>query len=366
MRQIKLIHAADLHLDSSFESLSDEAAEKRREGQRKLLFKIAELAENCGAQAVLLCGDVFDSDAVSKSTEEAFCRAFAALAIPVFVSPGNHDPYTPSSVWARMALPANVYVFKRESVECQELPEVNLRVWGAGFENNFCKPILDGFSAPDKSMGLVDVMVIHGDVYSGKSDYNPITSRQIESSGMDYIALGHIHNRSTVQTVGSTAFAYPGCTEGRGYDEIGETGAFIVTISDNGAAAELIPLGGSRYDILKINISAGNALAEINKASLDYTDKDYLRIVLTGECEELPDTAALRRELEGRFAELQLRDETVKKRDVWELVGQDSLTGLFLEKLRAMLDTSKTDEERRVIELAARYGLAALESGGVK
>lgn len=366
MNPLKFIHAADLHLDSRFESLPAASAEKRRGGQRELLNRIAQAAEKYGAQAILLSGDIFESDSVSRETEEAFCRAFAALPLPVFVSPGNHDPYSPSSVWARMPLPENVFVFKRETIECVDLPELNLRVWGAGFENTFCKSILEGFAAPEKRAGMADVMVIHGDVCAGKSDYNAITGAQIASSGMDYIALGHIHSRSALQTAGDTAFAYPGCTEGRGYDETGESGALLVTVSDSGVTSEFVPLGGSRYEIVTVDVSGGNALDEINRTTLDYSDKDYLRIILTGECEELPDTAALRRALEGRFAELQLRDETIKKRDVWEQEGQDSLAGVFLQKLRTMLDSARSDEERRLIELAARYGLAALESGGVK
>ena len=61
MKEIKLLHAADLHLDSAFESLSPEAAEQRRQGQRELLFCIEEIAEKRGASAVLLSGDVFES-----------------------------------------------------------------------------------------------------------------------------------------------------------------------------------------------------------------------------------------------------------------------------------------------------------------
>lgn len=366
MRELKLLCAADLHLDSPFEALPEKAAQKRREGQRKLMFKIAELAESHGAQSILLSGDVFESNEVSMDTQDAFIRAFGTLDIPVFVSPGNHDPYTDSSVWARMRIPQNVHIFKNEKIDCVELSDLNLRIWGAGFENSFCESLLENFKAPPKTEDIFDVMVLHGDVCSGNSGYNPITRKQLADSEMDYVALGHIHTRSKPEKVGKTVFAYPGCTEGRGYDETGVMGVYLVTLSDKGVNVKLLPLGGVRYEIITVDVSDKNPLEAIKAATMELSDRDYCRIILKGECEELPDAAALRAALEGRFAELQLRDETVKKRNIWQQTGQDSLSGVFLTKLRSKYDSAKQQDERKLVELAAYYGIAAIESGGGK
>lgn len=362
MRQLKIFHAADLHLDSEFASLSPEAAEGRRRGQREILRRIAEAAGDRGAQALLLAGDVFESDRVSPETQREFCRVMGELDMPVFISPGNHDPYGPACVWARMELPENLRLFKSESFDCLELPELNARFWGAGFEKAFCPPLLRDFTTPEKREGVFDLMVLHGDLGPG-GDYCPISRAEIEKSGMDYIALGHIHTRSPLERAGKTAFAYPGCPEGRGYDELGEMGGYLITLTEEGVRAEFVPLGGARYEILKIELEGREPLKAINSAVLDLSDKDYCRIILTGEIESLIDLSALRRALEGRFAELQLRDETCEKRDVWAQAGQDSLAGLFLQKLKDRLETA-SPEERRKIELAAGYGLAALENGG--
>lgn len=366
MSELKLFHAADLHLDSGFESLPPEAAESRRKGQRELLFHIADTAQGKGAQALLLSGDVFENDNVSAETQRAFCNAMGGLDMPVFVSPGNHDPYTASSVWARMNLPENVRVFRGEEITCADYPKLNARFWGAGFMNSFCPPLLKGFEPPEKSDGIFDVLVLHGDLSPGFSDYCPITRAELEKSGMDYAALGHIHTGGGLQFAGKTAFAYPGCTEGRGYDELGEKGGLFITLSPTGANAEFIPLGGVRYEIFELDVSGGDAPDIINQATADLSDKDYCRIILRGELKLPIDLIYLRKALEGRFAELQLRDETVEKRDVWEQAGQDSLTGLFLEKLKVLLEAAHDDRRRRIIELAARYGLAALENGGGK
>lgn len=364
MRKLKLLHAADLHLDSAFESLTPEAAQARREGQRQLVFRLAELAEKLAVDAVLLCGDIFNGLEVSKEAVRDFCRAMGALPCPVLIAPGNHDPYTAYSMWETVHLPENIFIFKKEKIECIQLPGVKARFWGAGFQNAFCKPLLRDFEAPEKRSDLPDIMLLHGDVGNGESAYNAISREDILKSGMDYIALGHIHTASALKTAGETRYAYPGCTEGRGFDETGEKGALFVTVTDEGVKSDFLPLGGVRYEIFRVDVSEGEAAKEIMKAASGMKTTDCCRIILTGECTPPPDMAELRRRLEGCFAEVSLRDETAPKRDIWAQTGQDTLTGVFLKKLRTLYDRAKSDRERQVIEMAVRYGLSAMEDGG--
>ena len=58
---IRILHAADLHLDSPFEGLPEEKAALRRAEQRELLRELAQLRAESGAQRLLLPGDIFDS-----------------------------------------------------------------------------------------------------------------------------------------------------------------------------------------------------------------------------------------------------------------------------------------------------------------
>ena len=364
MKEIKLLHAADLHLDSAFESLSPEASAERRNGQRKILFKIAEIAEERGVNAVLLCGDVFDGNSIERETARDFCRALGVLSCPVLVAPGNHDPYTVSSVWETLPLPENIYVFKNPEIERALFPGVPIKFWGAGFQNTHCDSLLRDFSAPERHDDVPYIMLLHGDTGAAAADYNPISRDDLIKCGMDYVALGHIHARSQLQKAGETAFAYPGCTEGRGYDETGKKGVLIVTISDNKVSEEFVPLGGVRYEIISVDVSAGNILQDVQEAVYGLSENDCCRLILTGECLELPDVIQLRKKLDGRFRELQIRDETTKKRDVWTLRGQNTLSGVYIDKLYIMYKAASSDNEREKIELAARYGLSAIENGG--
>lgn len=364
MKEFKLLHAADLHLDSVFESLSPKDAEARRAGQRDMLYRLADAAESLEVDALLLSGDVFNGIDVERETERAFCRAMGALKCPVLVSPGNHDPYTPYSFWETTHLPENVYVFTNANIECVELPGVRARFWGAGFQNAFCRPLLRDFKAPPKRNDLPDIMVLHGDVTQGESAYNSISRDDLVKCGMDYIALGHIHARSGLRRVGETSYAYPGCTEGRGYDETGEKGALFVKMSDSGVDAKFVPLGGVRYEIAEVDVGGKDPVRVVGAALAGLTRKDCCRVVLTGECEQPPDLMDLRRRFSPMLRELQLRDKTTEKVDVWARLGEDTLGGVFVSRLFNKYKEAKTADEQRLIELAARYGLEAIENGG--
>ncbi len=63
MREIKILHTADLHLDSAFEGLPSGKAAMRRSEQRGLLRRIAELARTEEVDLVLLAGDLLDGKA---------------------------------------------------------------------------------------------------------------------------------------------------------------------------------------------------------------------------------------------------------------------------------------------------------------
>jgi len=366
MRELRLIHAADLHLDAPFGSLSPERAAQRRSDRRKLLFSLAELARERGADALLLCGDIFDSSDIERETALDFRKAVGGLDIPVLAVAGNHDPGGAGGPWAGVELPENFYLFDKNAFDFRDFPELGVRFWGSGFEQGFCPPVLRGFAAPERQEGIWEVMLLHGDMVSGDSDYDPVSREDIAKSGMDYIALGHIHNRTPLQFTGKTAYAYPGCTEGGGYDECGKMGALVVTLSDKGVQAEFVPMGGARYEIVNIDITEREPLEAVQEAVSELSDKDYARIIFTGEIDKPLDLSALNRALTGRLAELQLRDETRPRRDIWERRGQDSLEGVFLARLWDMRERAENDEERRKIELAARYGLAALEKGGAR
>ena len=204
---LNIIHGADFHLDSPFSGLSPERAAQRRGEQRDLLTRLAQLAREKQADLVLLSGDLMDGETV-------------------FLAPGNHDCYSPSSVYATLDWPDNVHIFTTPAVEGVDLPQLNCTVYGRAF----CSPHetdspLAGFQAAED--GRLTLACLHGDTAPG-SGYGPISQEEIAASGLDYLALGHVHQHSGLQRAGRTVWAYPGCPEGRGFDELGEMGLLLL------------------------------------------------------------------------------------------------------------------------------------------
>ncbi len=363
MSELRILHTADLHLDSPFEGLSAGKAALRREQQRELLGRLAALAREEQVQLVLLSGDLLDSDKSYYETGTELARCLAGIPAPVFIAPGNHDFYSPRSPWERIKLPGNVVLFTDSEIRAVPIPQLGVCVYGAAFTEKRSGPLLRGFRA-ERREGVKNLLVLHGDVDAQPdSPYDPISRQELAESGMDYVALGHVHTAGGLRRAEKVWYSWPGCPEGRGFDETGEKTVNLVTLGDDGSCRlEQRCIALRRYEVLRVDVTGSEALLAVHTRLPDDTVRDVYRIVLTGEVEEYPDLRRLQANLSELFFELQLRDETVLRRGLWERAGEDSLRGLFLKKLKKEYDEAPDEQARRVIEQAARWGLAALDN----
>ncbi len=357
----KLIHAADFHLDSAFGGLPPEKARERRRESRELIDRLVDLVRAEGAEVVLLAGDLFDGQRVYPETLERLKAALAAMACPVFIAPGNHDPFTPHSPYAAPGWPENVHIFRREAVEAVLLPDLDCVVCGAAFTSpRRTDPPLAGLDLPRD--GRTYLLCLHGDVGNPGSEYAPILQEHLASSGAHYAALGHVHQCSGLQQDGGTAWAYSGCPEGRGFDELGDKGVLAGTADPDGVYMTFVPLCRRRYRILEADvtdISPDEALAAVMPPT---AAQDVCRIIFTGEAEASQiDLPALESACRDRFYALELRDRTRPAQSLWARAEEDTLRGLFLRELRARYDAASDEAAREQIALAVRFGLAALD-----
>ena len=360
--KLKILHAADLHLDSAFEALSAGKAAIRRAEQRKLLAALVELAAAEAVDLVLLSGDLLDSNSAYYETGDALLRCLRQLGVPVFIAPGNHDPYVTGSPWQRLHFPENVHIFTENAISSVFLPELNTRVYGAAFTDRRSGPLLRGFRAAEEP-GVWKLLCLHGEVDVPNSAYNPISGDDLGVSGLDYAALGHIHQGSGLHRTGSTWYAWPGCPEGRGFDECGEKNVYLVTLDEQGdCTVKPACIATRRYEKLTVDVSDTEPLLAVNTVIPDDAVRDVYRITLTGETDTAPDLNRLYRNLSEMFFELQLRDETRPRRDLWESAGEDSLRGLFLKRLRERWEKAQSAAEKQRIEQAVRWGMAALNN----
>ena len=343
---MKLLHAADLHLDTPFTGRSDAEVRYLKKALLQVPQTIANLCRERGCELLLLSGDVFDGTATQDSID-ALHNALVFAAVPTFIAPGNHDFCAPDSPWLTHRWPENVHIFTTPHMESVTVPELDCRVYGAGFQSMDCGALLSGFRADGAER--YHIAVLHGDPLQRNSPYNPISQLQIADSGLHYLALGHIH-KADAFTAGETLCAWPGCPMGRGNDETGEKGVYLVSLEEM-AAAEFIPLPTPRFYDLEAEVD-GDPTEAIRACLPPVAGDDFYRITLTGECEAWdPDTLAF-----PQFPHLQLRDHTVRPADLWGCIQEDSLEGIYFRMLHDALDT-----DRETALLAAKISRKILD-----
>ena len=344
---IKILHSADWHLDSPLRGFTDGQREALHQALLAVPEKLAALccAEHC--DLVLLAGDLFDG-AYTRQSYQALYSALEEMAVPVFITPGNHDFTNMQSLWLTEKWPENVHIFTRPVIESVDLPDLNCRIYGAGFTGMDCAALLMDFRAQRDDR--IPIGIFHGDPATAGSPYNPVTRQQIQLSGLQYLALGHIHKQGSIMA-GNTLCAWPGCPMGRGYDEQGEKGALLVTLEEQ-VSARFVPLDTPRFYDLQCNPE--NLDTVLPAAGSD----DYYRITLTGMWNG-PDADALKKQF-SQFPNLELRDNTIPPVDVWERAGRDNFEGIYFGLLKQAWETASEPEKDEIL-LAAELSQQLLE-----
>ncbi len=352
---VKILHTGDIHLDSAFTGLSPEEARETRAGLRALVSNIIDIANDEAVDAVIMSGDQFDTYPIHPQTALCFLLVLARAKMPVFLTPGNHDPYTADSPYRTLRFPENVHIFTSEDLTYKELPNCCLRVYGACFlsaVNN--RNVLDGFRVPDDD--FINVIALHANL--NMAGYCPITEDDIAKTDADYIALSHIHKPTELSRADNTYFAYCGCPEARAFDEQYETGVIILAFRDGNISFEKRKVSDFRYRELEIDIGKN---PDIVSQLPPVSGRELLRLTLTGEC-DAPDINALEKQLIPSYHKLYISDRTKRPRDIWEGINDDSLRGIFLRSMREKLDNCKDETERRKIMLATKFGINAIEN----
>lgn len=349
---MKLLHAADLHLDTPFTGRTEEQTRYLRRQLLQVPQQLSRLCRQEGCDLVLLSGDLFDGSWTQDSVD-ALRQALTDIAVPVFISPGNHDFCAPDSPYLTQRWPDNVHIFSQPVLQSVSLPDLDCRIYGAGYESMDCPALLEGFHAQGEERW--QIAVLHGDPTQTTSPYCPITTAQLRSSGLNYLALGHIHLGGSVRA-GGTLCAWPGCPMGRGYDETGDKGVLIVTL-DETVDIRPVSLDVPKFYDLEAPVTVDPEQA-VGKLLPPLGNADFYRITLTGEAEP-PDLEALAAAL-TRFPNLELRDRTVPIANIWSGLDGDTLEGVYFRILKDAMDAA-VEDERRAYELAAKLSRQILD-----
>ncbi|MGN0493722.1 MAG: exonuclease SbcCD subunit D [Acutalibacteraceae bacterium] len=370
MNTVKILHCADVHIGAA-ESFLGAAAAQRRYETLLTFERIIDTAADEGVRIIAAAGDIFDSNGVEDEFINAvFEKIDSAPDIKVVLALGNHDPLSADSPFKNRKLPQNLFVLGIRD-DFVTFDDLRVRVYGRSFEDVYLKGE-ERFSITPPEDGYVNLMVLHGELRSDlSSNYNSVTAGFIKDSGMDYIALGHVHKRTEPQKIGDTYYAYCGCPEGQGFDETDEKGVYIGEIGRGICELRFVPMSKRRHICEKIDVTGLSSSAEISAAALDRLKERYgegygenlYKIELVGSKAEdfnLNLTEILSR-LSERVYFAKLNDNTELSVDIEKLAGEVSLKGLFVKNMLERINNAP-EEEREELENALKLGLRAFSS----
>ena len=367
---LKLLHLGDLHLDSRFSGMSATDSANRRKELREVFKNALSFAKNEGCAAVLISGDLFDSEYYTADTVDFLASAFASMPKCKFIiTPGNHDPYNASSPYRLDAFPPNVHVFKSEELSFVTFDELKLTVYGYAFtSSSYGKAPLENIGSV-KSGGF-NVLCAHTELDNPVSSYAPISSRSLGFAGFDYVALGHIHTFDDIKCSENTVYAYSGCIAGRDFSEHGEKGGILITLDEyagkktvNAVRVRFCPwiyktvvidLTDTATETEAVSV-IGDKLSPYQKTS----DTEYiLRLKLIGELKYEIESDSICRRL-SPLGVKEVINEAYYSYAQLSLDDDYSLRGEFYRVLKPML-LSDDAEERKKAAKALKYGLGAL------
>lgn len=266
---LKFIHAADIHLDSPLRGLDQYdgcPAETIRGAARRAFENLIQLAIAEKVDFILLAGDIYDGDWPDYTTGLFFIEQLKKLKaknIPVVLLYGNHDAQ--SRITKQLTLPDNTQVLNVDSPQTLKLGKLPVAIHGQGFAHQ----------AEDRNIALVYPPAVPGhfnigmlhtslDGREGHATYAPCSKAELMTHGYQYWALGHIHQRESVNGDGKLRIEFPGNVQGRHIRETGAKGCLLVEVDAKlNAMPEFRALDVFRWADLAISAADAETLDDV-------------------------------------------------------------------------------------------------------
>ncbi len=352
---MKFIHTADLHLGSKMDSkISKLKADERSKELRTAFLRMVEYAEKNVITAILISGDLFDENRPTKKDKEFFYSVVKGNPqIDFIYLRGNHD---------------GLESFTEDGIE-------NLKTFSSSWSYyNFDDVCIAGIELQDGNISSFystlkldekkkNIVMLHGEAYTSENQ-GKINLQKLKERNIDYLALGHIHSFSGVQKLDDRGvYAYSGCLEGRGFDEVGDKGFIVLDIGDK-ITAEFVENSIRKIHQIEIDITGTNSDYEaynVVKSALRYSKDDLIEIILSGsvsfDTENIEEE--IKKRLDGEYYFISVKNKIKKTIDINAYISDRSLKGEFVREVMASENLSD-DEKAEIITI----GLKALSKRG--
>ncbi len=252
MQKVKIIHAADLHLDVPMKNVPN-SKNIGADSTYKALENLVQFAIREKVDALLLVGDIWNHEEVSLKARLAVVKACNTLNeydIKVFISHGNHDPLDDN--FKSLTFPQNVHVFK-DKYECVPLEKNNdiiAMIHGISHAtkketrnlSTFFPIITEKMKSECFHIAMLHTSLVKND---GEGVYAPCTLAELKEKNPHYWALGHVHSYQMLEENPHVVFS--GALQGTHINEDNTHGCVLITIErENNQSVsikdELIPI----------------------------------------------------------------------------------------------------------------------------
>lgn len=283
---MKIIHCADLHLDSKIETLPPDKSKIRREEILHTFERLCEYAKNNQVAVVIIAGDMIDTHKVTAKTRGRIISAIKNAAnVDFLYLSGNHDDenfITASD--EQSPLPENLKTFS-QSWQYFDYGEVVIA--GVTLTSVNSKYVYDSLKLNESRLNIV---TMHGQIagYRSAESAEVISLPMLKDRNIDYLALGHIHSYTKNALDGRGIYAYSGCLDGRGFDETGEKGFVLLNVSEGKVQSDFISFSSRTLVEYEADVSAFedwySARDEIMGALTSiHPESSLVKVVLKGE-----------------------------------------------------------------------------------
>ncbi len=341
---MKLIHCADLHLDSKMTSnLTKEKARERNDELLNTFVRMVNYAAEQGVGAILIAGDLFDARKISAGARNIVWDAVRGHGdILFFYLQGNHD--------------TGHFLADQE-----EMPD-NLKLFGSSWRSyplGAGRIVVSGLELSDENAAgawhslILDpsnfnIVMLHGQQAEtgAKDSAQVIRLRELKNKGIDHLALGHVHAFQHDALDARGEWCYPGCLEGRGFDECGDHGFVLLDVDEETGKCErsFVSFAERRLHSVTVDVSGCETTSEAAERidslleDAGIPGKDLVKIVLTGEMdvESELDIAYLEKRLESDYYFVKIQDKTSLRVDAERFYYDESLKGEFVRTVMAL------------------------------
>lgn len=350
---MKILHCADLHMDSPMEThMTSEQARIRNAEILKSFRRMTEYAEQQKIRLVLIAGDLFDGERVTKRTVEGVLDAVRSTPqIDYLYVSGNHDDKTHAFV--DQDVPQN---FKSFTDQWSTFVYDDVAVSGIEITKANAARLYEQLPAQKSK---VNIVMLHGQI-STVCEVDQVNLNLLKGKNIQYLALGHIHTYICEQLDRDGIYCYPGCLEGRGFDECGEKGFVVLDTDARKLKPEFVPFSTRQLHRVRADITGASTNSavyqEMKKAAQQIPEKDMVEFILTGAAD--PSARIAKKYLynlaKDDFFFIKIKDETKLVLDPKDYEKDVSLKGEFIRLVMAS-DASEEDKVKII-----RTGLEAL------